>query len=77
MERPLPFAPAWSEDEAEQRTAYWKRGEYPPVSLQEALGFTDAEFEAWSRQRVFPARHRRELRGGRLVRPGSPPGRAP
>src|SRR3712207_8036436 len=35
MERPVPFMPAWSEDEAELRASLWNRGEYPPVSLQE------------------------------------------
>ncbi|HYF06387.1 MAG TPA: hypothetical protein VD970_02120 [Acetobacteraceae bacterium] len=72
MQRPIPFAPAWSEEEAEQRALAWKRGEYPPVSLQEVLGFADAEFEAWTRRGEFPERHRREVRGGRLVPPRRP-----
>ena len=59
IERPVPFWPAWSEDEAHQRAERWKRGEYPPVSLQEILGFADAEFESWRTQNIYPARHRR------------------
>lgn len=62
VERPIPFWPAWSEDEAEQRALRWQRGEYPPVSLQEILGFADAELEAWRTRRIFPERHRRTFR---------------
>ena len=62
IERPIPFWPAWSEDEAEQRALRWQRGEYPPVSLQEVLGFADAELEAWRTHKTYPERHRRTFR---------------
>lgn len=62
VERPVPYWPAWSEEEAELRMTLWSRGEYPPVTLQEVLGFADAEFEAWRKQKLYPERHRRTFR---------------
>jgi len=72
VERPIPFWPAWSEEEAELRVQQWHRGEYPPVPMQEALGFADAECEAWLKQKIFPERHRRTFAKKTVKKPPQP-----
>lgn len=53
--RPTPFRPAYTVTEADDRTARWHRGEYDATaSLQEVLGYTDAEMVEWKRFRAVP-----------------------
>ena len=60
--RPTPFRPATTPADADERTSRWLRGEYDPTaSLQEVLGFTDAEMEAWRLQRAVPPNWRGTL----------------
>lgn len=57
--RPTPFRPATTPEDARERARRWNNGEYDAVaSLQEVLGFSDAEMETWKRTgTVPPPRH--------------------
>ena len=60
--RPTPFRPAYTVAEAEIRTGFWHRGEYDATaSLQEVLGYTDAEMAEWKRSRTVPRDRRGAL----------------
>ena len=60
--RPTPFRPAYSVADADERSVRWHRGEYDPTaSLQEVLGYTDAEMVAWKRSRIVPLDRRGAL----------------
>ncbi len=62
--RPTPFRPADTVAEAEDRQRRWRNGEYDAIaSLQEVLGFTDAEMQARTSAAVVPTHKPGALRG--------------